>query len=100
MSAAAAGLAQTGVTGLLDDPEREAELLRSLARRVLERAAQRGADQAEVGVSSGLNREAGVRLGEVEVLEEARDRGLRITVYREGCTGTASTGDLRPEILD
>ncbi len=100
MSAAAAGLAQTGVTGLLDDPEREAELLRSLARRVLDRAAQRGADQAEVGVSSGLNREAGVRLGEVEVLEEARDRGLRITVYREGCTGTASTGDLRPEILD
>ena len=97
---ALAGMAESGVAGLLDDPDREAELLTSLADRVLKRALQCGADQAEVGVNSGLNREAGVRLGEVEVLEEARDRGLRITVYRKGCTGTASTGDLRPEVLD
>jgi len=97
---AVVGLAESGVTGLLEDPDREAELLESLAERVLKRAARLGADQAEVGVNSGLNREAGVRLGEVEVLEEARDRGLRVTVYCKGCTGSASTGDLRPEILD
>ncbi len=93
-------LAEGGVTGLLDDPDRETELLTGIARRILDRAAARGADQAEVGVSSGLNREAGVRLGEVEVLEEARDRGVRVTVYCKGCTGSASTGDLRPEVLD
>ncbi len=85
---------------LLEQPEREAELLAGIARRVLDRAASRGAEQAEVGASSSLNREAGVRLGEVEVLEEARDRGVRVTVYCRGCSGTASTGDLRPEIID
>ncbi|MFP4276464.1 MAG: metalloprotease PmbA [Wenzhouxiangella sp.] len=93
-------LAEGGVTGLLEDPDREADLLTGIARRVLERAAAGGADQAEVGVNSGLNREAGVRLGEIEVLEEARDRGLRVTVYCKGCSGSASTGDLRPEVLD
>ncbi|MFW6340075.1 MAG: hypothetical protein ACOC0Q_04320, partial [Wenzhouxiangella sp.] len=54
-------LAEGGVTGLLEDPDREADLLTGIARRVLERAAAGGADQAEVGVNSGLNREAGVR---------------------------------------
>ncbi|MFW5815286.1 MAG: metalloprotease PmbA [Wenzhouxiangella sp.] len=96
----AEALAEGGVTGLLDDPDRETELLTGIARRVLDRAAEGGADQAEVGVSSGLNREAGVRLGEVEVLEEARDRGVRVTVYCGGCSGSASTGDLRPDVLD
>lgn len=99
MSASAA-LARGGVSELLDNPDREAELLTGIARRALDRALERGADQAETSVSSSLNREAGVRLGEVEVLEEARDRGVRITVYCGGCSGSASTGDLRPEVID
>lgn len=90
------------VTGseLLDNPDRETELLVGIARRVLDRARAGGAEQAEVSVSSSLSREAGVRLGEVEVLEEARDRGVRVTVYARQCSGTASTGDLRPDVID
>jgi len=90
------------VTGseLLDNPDRETELLVGIARRALDRARAGGAEQAEVSVSSSLSREAGVRLGEVEVLEEARDRGVRVTVYSRQCSGTASTGDLRPDVID
>ena len=89
-----------GVTALLENPDRETELLVGIARRVLDRAREGGAEQAEVSVSSSLAREAGVRLGEVEVLEEARDRGVRVTVYCRQCSGSASTGDLRPEVID
>ncbi len=97
---AARRVSRGGVSELLEQPEREIELLTGIAGRALDRAARRGADQAEISVSSSLNREAGVRLGEIEVLEEARDRGVRITVYCDGCSGSASTGDLRPEVLD
>ncbi len=85
---------------LLADPERETGRLRDLAERVLERARAGGADQAEVSLSSSLSREASVRLGDLETLEEARDRGLRVTVYIDRCSGTASTGDLDPGVLD
>jgi len=88
------------VSEWLDQPERESETLVGIARRALDRASQGGAEQAEVSVSSSLSREAGVRLGEIEHLEEARDRGLRVTVYSGQCSGTASTGDLRPEVID
>jgi len=84
----------------LANPERETETLNAIARRALDQASDGGADQAEVSVSSSLAREAGVRLGEIEHLEEARDRGLRVTVYAGQCSGTASTGDLRPEVID
>ncbi len=95
------GQVQTsGINAIIEDPDRETELLTGIARRVLDRARQGGADQAEVSISSSLSREAGVRLGEVEVLEEARDRGVRVTVYRNQCSGSASTGDLRPDVID
>jgi len=84
----------------LTNPERETETLIAIARRALDQATDGGADQAEVSVSSSLARESGVRLGEIEHLEEARDRGLRVTVYAGQCSGTASTGDLRAEVID
>lgn len=93
-------LATSGITSLLDDPGRETELLIGVARRVLDQARAGGADQAEVNVSSSLGREAAVRLGEVETLEEARDRGVQVTVYLNRCSGSASTGDLSPETID
>lgn len=90
----------TDNTALLHDPDRETELLAGIAQRVLDRARAGGAEQAEVSVGSSLGREAGVRLGEIETLEEARDRSVQVTVYVRQCTGSASTGDLRPEAID
>lgn len=91
---------KTDNSALLHDPEREMELLVGIAARVLDRARAGGAGQAEVSVASSLGREAGVRLGEIETLEEVRDRSVEVTVYVKQCTGSASTGDLRPEAID
>lgn len=93
-------LHSSGITGILEDPDRETELLVGIARRVLDKARSGGADAAEVGVSSSLSREATVRMGEIEVLEEARDRVVNLSVYRGRRSGSASTGDLRPESID
>ncbi len=38
--------------------------------------------------------------GRSETLKNTRDSGLRVTVYAGQCSGTASTGDLRPEVID
>ncbi|TVQ37726.1 MAG: metalloprotease PmbA [Wenzhouxiangella sp.] len=88
------------MSDFLQTPEREIAQLEQLARRVLERARSGGAEQAEVSLSSSLAREAAVRLGEVDVLEEARDRGIRVTVFRNQCSASASTGDLRLDTVD
>ncbi len=93
-------LKNSGIDALLHDPDREADLLVDIATRVIDQARAGGADEAEVTVTSSLAREAGVRLGEIETLEEARDRGVRVTVYCKQCVGSASTGDLRADAID
>ena len=45
-------------------------------------------------MSSGHGRDVTVRLGEIDVLEDARDRGVSVTVYIDRASGSASTGDL------
>lgn len=81
-------------TPLLHEPERERTRLEDAAGQALARARAGGADAAEVSVSSGHGRDVTVRLGEIDVLEDARDRGVSITVYIDRASGTASTGDL------
>lgn len=93
-------LNQTDNAAFLHDPERETELLVGIAQRVLDQARAGGAEQAEVSLGSSLGREATVRLGEIETLEEARDRSVQVTVYVGQCSGSASTGDLRPDAID
>jgi PmbA protein len=93
-------LIETDNTAMLHDPDRESELMVAIAQRVLDQARSGGAGQAEVSLGSSLGREASVRLGEIEALEQARDRSVQVTVYVDQCTGSASTGDLRPEAID
>ena len=92
-------LIETDNASFLHDPDRETELLVGIAQRVLDQARAGGAEQAEVALGSSLGREASVRLGEIETLEEARDRSVQVTVYVRQCSGSASTGDLRPTPL-
>jgi len=85
---------------LMEDREAERRMLGDVAAHALRRAAGAGADAAEVSVSSSHAREASVRLGEVDVVEDARDRGVSVTVYLGRASGSASTGDLAPKALD
>lgn len=66
----------------------------ALASDVIARCLRGGASQAEVGVSASQGLAVTVRNDEVETLEFTRDRGLSLTVYREGRKGSASTADL------
>jgi PmbA protein len=63
-------------------------------QRALEEARQRGVDQAEVAASHDIGLFATARLGDVENLEYTNDRGVGITVYKDGCKGSASTSDI------
>lgn len=68
--------------------------LEALAGDALERAARAGATAAEVGASLATGLSVNVRKGEVETLEQQRDRGFSVTVYFGQRKGSASTSDL------
>jgi PmbA protein len=87
-------------TSLMDDRDGELAMLEDVATHALRHARACGADSAEVSVSSGHAREATVRLGEIDVVEDARDRGVSVTIYRDRASGSASTADLSREALD
>jgi PmbA protein len=75
------------------DRKAVAESLSAVAARAVELARQLGADQAEAGVSYEEGLSVTVRMGELESVERQRDRGLAVTVYRDGRKGSASTTD-------
>ena len=100
MSGAALQRAGAGGDELVSDPRREIENLADIAADVPARPPAGGADQAEVSLSSSLGQHVSVRLGEIDTLENARDRGLSLTVYRGRASGSTSTADLSPEALE
>jgi PmbA protein len=83
-----------------DDSLARLEHLAELSQRLLERAKQRGATQAEVSCSEETGLNVNVRTGAVETVESNRDRGIGVTVYFGKRKGSASTADLREESLD
>lgn len=70
--------------------------LEALVREILAEAQAQGASAAEAGVSFDVGLSVTVRLGEVEILEYHRARGLGVTVYFGQRKGSASTSDIRP----
>jgi PmbA protein len=73
--------------------------LLSIAREVVREARASGADIAEVSAAQGWELSAQVRLGEVELVQEAGQRGLSLRVLRNNHVAASSTSDLRPEGL-
>jgi PmbA protein len=73
--------------------------LQALARDVLARCRQAGANQAEVGITADRGINVNVRLGEVETLEHTRDRGVAVTVYFGQRKGSANTADMAPDSI-
>lgn len=67
--------------------------LEELVTLVLKEAESQGVDQAEAAASHDLGLSATARLGEIESLEYTNDRGIGITVFKNGKKGSASTSD-------
>lgn len=65
--------------------------LEGMLTAMLEAARRGGATQAEAALSLSEGLSVSARMGEVETLEHIRDRGLAVTVYRDGHKGSAST---------
>ena len=67
--------------------------------QALDLAKSLGADDAEVSMSRQQGLSVDTRLGEVETVEFTNDGALGITVYKNGCKGSASTADLSEKAL-
>lgn len=80
-------------------PSNDAAQLEAIVDRVLALAEARGATQAEAGASASAGLGVTVRLGEVETLEQTRDRGMAVTVYFGRRKASASTSDFADAAL-
>ena len=70
--------------------------LTDVAQAALAAAREQGVSAAEAAAHLSQGLSVTVRLGEVETLEQTRDKGLSVTVYFSKRIGTASTTDLSP----
>jgi PmbA protein len=74
--------------------------LESSASAALEHLRKRGVEHAEVAVNLGERLETGVRQGEVELVKEAKSRGLSVRVVHGERVATSSTTDLGREAVE
>jgi len=73
------------------------ELLEEFATRVVGQALEGGASAAEATVRQRTEFSVGVRLGDVETLEESADEGFGLRVLIDGRQASVSGSDLSPE---
>jgi PmbA protein len=74
-------------------------IFEDLVTQALNYARQLGASDAAAEVSEGQGLAVSVRKGQVETVEQTRDRSLDITVFAGQRRGSASTSDFSPEAL-
>ena len=73
--------------------------LKQLARDMLALARGQGASDAAVEISEGSGLSVSVRKGNIETIEQNKDKGLGITVYFGQRRGNASTSDFSADSL-
>jgi PmbA protein len=73
--------------------------LKQLARDMLALAREQGASDAGVEISEGSGLSVSVRKGNIETIEQNKDKGLGITVYFGQRRGNASTSDFSADSL-
>ena len=71
----------------------DSDKLKSIVDDLLKEASVQGASAAEAGLSVESGLSVTVRMGEVETIENNRDKGLGITVFFGNRKGSASTSD-------
>jgi len=67
--------------------------MQAMLEWTLDEARKRGVSSAEAGAHFGAGIDVSARLGKIESIEHARDRGLALTVYLGQRCGSASTAD-------
>jgi len=87
------------VAQAVPDRDHDLSVLVDNAQAAIDHARKLGADSSEVSASIHYGLDANVRKGDVETLENSRDRGMGVTVYLGKTKGHASSGDLRPESI-
>ena len=73
--------------------------LKQIAQDMLRFAREKGASDAAVEISEGGGLSISVRKGEIETIEQNRDKGIGITVYIGQRRGNASTSDFSEQSL-
>ena len=73
--------------------------LKELARDVLAFAKQAGGSDCAVEISEGSGLSVSVRMGQIETIEQNKDKGMGVTVYIGQKRGNASTSDLSTAAL-
>jgi PmbA protein len=73
--------------------------LKQLAQDVLAFAREQGATDASVEISEGSGLSVSVRKGNIETIEQNKDKGMGVTVYCGKRRGNASTSDFGPAAL-
>lgn len=74
-------------------------VFRDLVSDALAHAKKTGASDAVVEVSESKGLVVSVRSGDIETIEQTRDRSLDVTVYAGQRRGSASTSDFSPQAL-
>jgi PmbA protein len=77
----------------------KSHLTKEFAADVADGAVKRGASAAEVIIRQRTELSVGVRLGEVETLQESTDQGLGLRVLIEGKQASVSGSDFSPEAV-
>jgi PmbA protein len=75
------------------------DVLKQIARDVLDYARERGATAVETEASEGFGQSVTVRRSEVETIEYNRDKGVGVSVYIGKQRGHASTSDFSAQAL-
>ncbi len=75
----------------------KSHLTKEFAASVAEGAVKRGASAAEVFIRQRTEFSVGVRLGEVETLQESTDQGLGLRVLIDGRQASVSGSDFSPD---
>ena len=73
--------------------------LHELSQKVVQMATEAGATQASSEVSESAGLSVTVRMGDIDTLEQTRDRGMSVTVYMGQRKGHASSSDLSDAAL-
>lgn len=71
----------------------------ALAQKAVEIAVAKGADQAKVSVFAGKGIEVTSRHCDIDLISFNQDQNMSIVVYKDHCTGSASTSDLSIESI-